>query len=173
MHWRRDRLPTPVFLGFPHASAGKESACNAGDLGSIPGLERSPESGEGKGYPLQYSGLENCMDCIVHGVPKSWTQLNDFHSHSPQNCQIDFSNTCFFPLPSSETLNGSILPIAVVSKTLSPFCQWIFVQLETFSGVLCVEQTNLGISLVHLADKGWGSRTLLKCLPGPPWWSSD
>ena len=46
-------------------SAGKESACNAGDLGSIPGLERSPE--EGKGYPLQYSGLENSMDCRVPG----------------------------------------------------------------------------------------------------------
>ena len=55
-----DRLPTPVFLGFPCGSAGKESACNAGDLGSIPGLGRSP--GEGKGYPLQYSGLKNSMD---------------------------------------------------------------------------------------------------------------
>ena len=63
--WRRDRLPTPVFLGFPCGSAGKESACNAGDLGSIPGLGRSPE--EGKGCPLQYSGLENSMDCMVHG----------------------------------------------------------------------------------------------------------
>ena len=58
--------PTPVFLGFPGGSAGKESACNVGDLGSIPGLGRSP--GEGKGYPFQYSGLENSMDCIVHGV---------------------------------------------------------------------------------------------------------
>ena len=58
--WRRDGLPTPVFLGFPCGSAGKESACNAGDLGLIPGLGRSP--GEGKGYPLQYSGLENSMD---------------------------------------------------------------------------------------------------------------
>ena len=48
--------------GFPYGSAGKESACNVGDLGSFPGLERSP--GEGKGYPLQYSGLENSMDCI-------------------------------------------------------------------------------------------------------------
>ena len=57
----RDRLPTPVFLGFPCGSAGKESACNAGHLGFIPGLEISP--GEGKGYPLQYSGLENSMDC--------------------------------------------------------------------------------------------------------------
>ena len=52
-------------------SAGKESACNAGDLGSIPRLGRSP--GEGKGYPLQYSGLENSTDCIVHGVTKSQT----------------------------------------------------------------------------------------------------
>ena len=49
----------------------------SGDLGSIPGLGRSP--GEGKGYPLQYSGLENSMDCIVHGVTKSWTRLRDFH----------------------------------------------------------------------------------------------
>ena len=75
--WRRDRLPTPVFLGFPGGSAGKESACNVGDLGSIPGLGRSPE--EGKGYPLQYSGLENSMDYIVHGVAKSGIQLNDSH----------------------------------------------------------------------------------------------
>ena len=54
--WRRATLPTPVFLGFPGGSAGKESACNVGDLGSIPGLGRSP--GEGNGYPLQYSGLK-------------------------------------------------------------------------------------------------------------------
>ena len=61
--WRRDRLCIPVFLGFPVGSAGKESACNEGDLGSMPGLGRSP--GEGKGYPLQYSGLENNpTDCM-------------------------------------------------------------------------------------------------------------
>ena len=59
---------TKQLKGFPCGSAGKESACNAGDLGSIPGLERSP--GEGKGYPLQYSGLENSMDCIVHGAQR-------------------------------------------------------------------------------------------------------
>ena len=76
-HNRRDRLPTPVFLGFLCGSAGKESACNVGDLGSIPGLERSP--GEEKGYPLQYSGLENSMDCIVYGVAKSQTLLSNFH----------------------------------------------------------------------------------------------
>ena len=56
---------------------GKESACNSGDPGWIPGSERSP--GEGKGYPLQYSGLENSIDCVNHGVAKSWTQLSGFH----------------------------------------------------------------------------------------------
>ena len=58
-------------LGFPCGSAGKESTCNAEDMDSIPGLERSP--GEGEGYPFQYSGLEKSMDCIVHGVSKSRT----------------------------------------------------------------------------------------------------
>ena len=66
--WIRDRLPTPVFLNFSCGSAGKESAFNVGDLGSIPGLGRSP--GEVKGYPLQYSGLENSMDSIVHGLQR-------------------------------------------------------------------------------------------------------
>jgi len=67
-------MPTYVYMyitrsGFPGGSAGKESACNAGELGSIPGLGRSP--GKEKGYPLQYSGLENSMDCTVHEVAKS------------------------------------------------------------------------------------------------------
>ena len=74
IHWRKDRLPTPVFLGIPGGSAGKKSACNVGDKDSIPGLGRSP--GEGKGYPLQHSGLEMSMDFIVPGVAKSWTQLS-------------------------------------------------------------------------------------------------
>ena len=60
-----------MFLGFPCGSVGKESACNVGDLGLIPGLGRSP--GEGKGYPLQHSGLENPMDSTVHGVAESDT----------------------------------------------------------------------------------------------------
>ena len=60
IHWRRDRLPTTVFLDFPGSSDGKESTHKAEDLGSIPGLGRSP--GEGNGYPLQYSGLENSVD---------------------------------------------------------------------------------------------------------------
>ena len=66
-------------MGFLCGSAGKESACKAGDLGSIPGLGRSP--GEGRGYPLQYSGLENSTDCIVHRVTKSRTQCSDFYFH--------------------------------------------------------------------------------------------
>ena len=68
-------------LGFrglaPGVSAGKETACNEGDVGSIPGLGRSP--GEGNGYPLQHSGLETSKDCIVHGVTKCGTWLSDFH----------------------------------------------------------------------------------------------
>jgi len=68
------------FLGFPHGSAGKKSTYNVGGLGSIPGLGRSSREGN-SGYPLQYSGLENSMDCIVNGVAKSWTQLSDFYSH--------------------------------------------------------------------------------------------
>ena len=66
-----------ILMGFPGDSANKESACIEGALGSIPGLGRSP--GEGNGYLLQYSGLENSMDCIVHGVTKSRTRLSDFH----------------------------------------------------------------------------------------------
>ena len=63
--------------GFPDGSADKESTCNAGDLGSIPGLGRTP--GEGKSNQFQYSGLENSMDCIVHGVATSQTRRSDFH----------------------------------------------------------------------------------------------
>ena len=83
----RGRLLTVVFYqpnwqrGFPDSSVVKESAFNAGDPGSITGLGRSP--GEGSGYPLQYSGLENSMDCIVHGVTKSQTQQSNFHSLTP------------------------------------------------------------------------------------------
>ena len=86
--------------GFPCDSAGKESTCNVGDLGSIPWLGRSP--GEGNGYPLQYSDLENSMDCIVHGVTKSWTPLSDFDFHSSSvhllinlsGCSITLTHDC-------------------------------------------------------------------------------
>ena len=76
----KDRLPSPAFLGFPGGSDGKESACNAGDLGLIPGVGRSPRGGHGN--PLKDSGMENHMDrgawwAIVHEVTKSQTQLSD------------------------------------------------------------------------------------------------
>ena len=74
--WRRNGLPTPVFLGVPGGSDGKESASNSGDLDSISGLGKSP--GEGNSYPLQFSGLENSTDkgawqATVHGITKSQT----------------------------------------------------------------------------------------------------
>ena len=72
-------------LGFPGGSDGKESACNAGDAGSIPGWGRSP--GEGRGYPLQYACLEKSMDrgawrATVHGITKSRTRLSSSHTHT-------------------------------------------------------------------------------------------
>ena len=76
-----DYYNTSLGVAFSGGSADKESAYNAEDLGLIPGLGRSP--GEGNGYPLQYSGLENSMDCIIHGVTKSQTQLSGFHCSFP------------------------------------------------------------------------------------------
>ena len=75
----KDRLPSQVFLGFPGGSAGKESTQSTRDLGLIPGLGRFP--GEGNGYPLQFSGLESPIDCIVHGITKSRKrqQVSLFH----------------------------------------------------------------------------------------------
>ena len=72
----RDDVAIELILLFPNSSVGKESACNAGDLISIHGSGRP--AGEGIGYPLQYFGLENSMDCIGRGVAKSQTQLSSF-----------------------------------------------------------------------------------------------
>jgi len=84
-------------LGFPGGLDGKEPACNAGDLGSILGLGRSP--GAGNGNPLQYSGLENSMDrrarqAIVHGVAKSQTRLSNLHFTSTSCFGVCFVNVC-------------------------------------------------------------------------------
>ena len=78
---------------FPGGSDGKESSCNVGESGSIPRLERLP--GEGNGYPLQYSCLENSMDCIVHGVTKSLTQLSGFRFRSSSAC-LNIQSLKFF-----------------------------------------------------------------------------
>ena len=86
--------------GFPDSLAGKESTWNGGDLCSIPGLGRSP--GEAKGYPLQYSGLENSMECIVHGVKTSRTQLSNFHfQFKIQRTAFQTSHFCSLLTPSS------------------------------------------------------------------------
>ena len=90
--------------GFPGGSNGSESACNVGDLGSIPGLGRFP--GEGNCYPPQYSGLENPMDrggwqAAVHGVTKSQTRLSDFHFHTNKYMINIYSFSPFYT-------NGSI-----------------------------------------------------------------
>ena len=77
-------------VGFPGSSAGKESTCNVGDLGSLPGLGRS--LGEGNGYLLQYSGLENSMDCIIPEVAKSWTWLSYFHFDVWSLFQVEYDH---------------------------------------------------------------------------------
>ena len=91
-----------TIMGFSCGSAGQESACNAGDLGLILGLERS--SGEGNGNPLQYSGLENSIDFIDDGVTKSWTWLSNF------------------PLTSLH-FSGAIM-LSEVSQQGTLFCPW-------------------------------------------------
>ena len=75
-----------------------------GDLGSIPGFGRSP--GEGKGYPLQYSGLENSMDCIVHGVAMSWTRLSDFHFHALEKETATHSSVLAWKIPGTGEPGG-------------------------------------------------------------------
>ena len=84
-----------LILGFLCGSAGEESTCNVGDLGSIPRLGISP--GEGKGYPLQCSGLENSIDYIVHGVAKSQTRLSTF-AHSLSRCYVELQKITFLDL---------------------------------------------------------------------------
>ena len=78
LEFKKLNIQTPYDSGFLGDSAGQEYTCNAGDLGLICGLGRSP--GEGKGFSLQYSGLENSMDCIVYGITKSQTQRSNFHN---------------------------------------------------------------------------------------------
>ena len=102
-----------MHVGFPGGSDSKESACNAGDPGSIPGSQRSP--GEGNGYPLQYSCLGNSMDreawrATVHGVTKSWTWLSNTRAHThthtitTNNRKALINTECFpFAIPCSST----------------------------------------------------------------------
>ena len=141
--------PTPGFLGFPCGSAGKESACNAGDLGLIPGLGRSPV--EGKGYPLQYSGLENSMDCIVHGVAESYTtewlslSLQAFNKYifwASLKIQISITNTRL----STSILNCSMnfkLQTETIDQWKSRMCySFISIKLYSYSSVFHKKMTS-------------------------------
>ena len=86
-----------IFRGFPDSSVDKESTCKTGNPGSIPGSGRS--TGEGKGYSLQYSGLENFMNCTVYEVAKSLTRLSDFHFTSLYTKIPPIINGYFLALP--------------------------------------------------------------------------
>ena len=86
---------THIYMGFPGGSVSKESACDEADLGSIPGSGRSP--GEGKGYPFQYPGLENSMDCIVCGsqrVRHDWMTITFTHTHTHTYIYIYIYSVC-------------------------------------------------------------------------------
>ena len=104
-------------LAAAGVSDSKESAYNVGDLGLIPGLGRSP--GEGKGYPLQYSGLENSMDCLVHGVAKSRTRLSGFHCKVRYAKSLQSCPTLCDPIDGSPP--GSPVPGILQARTL----EWI------------------------------------------------
>ena len=97
-----------MFLGFPCGSPDKQSACNVGDLGLIPRLRRSPV--EEKGYPLQYSGLENSMNYIVHGVANSRTQLSNFiftfHFHALEKEMATHSSVLAWRIPGTGVPGG-------------------------------------------------------------------
>ena len=129
-------------LGFPGSSTGKESTCNVGDLGSIPGLGRSP--GEGKGWPLQYSGLESFMDCIVHRVTKSRKQLSDF-----QFLVTIYGYLCFLPMwqlmcfhwkqaqGGIAYIQVNILFLPLVSGYIFVHFSWKFIFLDVYYAFKC------------------------------------
>ena len=99
----------------PVAPLVKKSACNTGDVDSTPGLGRSP--GEGKSYPLQYSGLENSMGCVVHGITKNLTRLSDVHFQQQGSSMLNFSGTA-----------------RLFSKVSKPFCIPISPEWGSFGG---------------------------------------
>ena len=118
-----------TYMGFPGGSGGKESACYAGDLGSIPGLGRSPR--EGQGYPFPYSGLENYMDHIVHRFTKSQTQLSDFHaSHGILISHCHCHATCPLPVVSFRKPGGADNTHYSVYK----ICVFMFTELRILEG---------------------------------------
>ena len=104
-----------LLQGFPCDSAGKESTCSAGDLGSVPGLERSP--GEGKGHLLQYSGLQNSVDCRVQGVGKSRTRLGNFHDSKKQVLRPPPRHRVAISARAQDSWNNILLPPVKIGGT--------------------------------------------------------
>ena len=135
-------LSVKNFWGSPCGSAGEESTCNEGNLGLIPELGRAP--GERKGYPLQYSGLENSMDSIVHGVAKSWTQLNDFH------CNKFMSNTVFSFILQYILLSAYYFPLFPPFLFCCCFCLFAFHIDGSLDHITALKRTNI-LSRVELA----------------------
>ena len=120
-HVTLSRIPWAIQWGFPGGSAGKESTCSVGDLGSIPGLGRSPV--EGNGYPLQYSDLENSTDCTVHA--KSWTRLSDFHFTCHRSLLvIHFIQQSVHIHPKFPIYPLSSVTMSLFSKSVSLFVFW-------------------------------------------------
>ena len=123
-------------LGLPCGSAGKETVCSAGDLSLIPGLGRSP--GEGKGYPLQYSGLENSMECIVHGVANSQTWLSDFHFYFQMSLRLSSFLLILFSLFCSLAVISTILSSnSLIHSSALIFSYWFLLVNFSFQLLWC------------------------------------
>ena len=131
-----------LFIWKHDSSVGKESTCNAGDLGSTPGLGRS--SGEGKGSPLQCSGLENSTD-LVHGVTKSWTRLNDFH-FTLLVYQTFITADYLIPFFNLEGSHWGLLEIIYLNNLFLWNCQC----LKYFSGNVC---SNLAVGILKIKKR--------------------
>ena len=131
-----------LFIWKHDSSVGKESTCNAGDLGSTPGLGRS--SGEGKGSPLQCSGLENSTD-LVHGVTKSWTRLNDFH-FTLLVYQTFITAGYLIPFFNLEGSHWGLLEIIYLNNLFLWNCQC----LKYFSGNVC---SNLAVGILKIKKR--------------------
>ena len=145
-------------MGFPCGSAGKESACNAGDPGSIPGLGRSP--GEGKGHPLQYSGLENSMDCIVHGVAESdmIEQLSLHFIANLQCCVIYFCTAKYFSYIHSFLVFFSIMFYHMTLNIVLCAIQSVLVVYLIFSYSLASSRVSLKADFTVISE-----REIFKC----------
>ena len=154
--WSKEHIfcePIKQMMGFPCGSAGKDSSCNVGDLCSIPGLRRSP--GEGKGYPLQYSGLENFMDSIVHGVAKSWAWLSNFHFNTDARFSFGKEGICALFDICNWGFSSNLGSRCGMFQLWLHFPIFIFLTCWGFkAGPTCQHKENL-IAKVHVTGNTW------------------